>query len=121
MQTTDKALKPDRSVMFGSLKWNWHRIRKASVLTRPVNNTLPNGRFHVFVREATRVCSSRLGRASAFATGNCAQSLRASPVTSIVEFVIEAIHPHNVDDPQDTANITIVLKNVSLGIDVAPF
>ena len=34
--------------MFGSLKWNWHRIRKAAVLTRAVDDRA-NGTFHVFV------------------------------------------------------------------------
>jgi hypothetical protein len=119
LMRSDAGLDGNRAVMFGSLKWNWQRIRKASVLTRPVDDRA-NGKFHVFLAK---------GAGNQFATGDSVRlrqrdpkgTLDVSPVTSIVEFVVESIHPDNIDDPNDKLNMTMVLKNESIGIDVSPF
>ena len=116
---TAAAIKPDRTVMFGSLKWNWHRIRKAAVLTRPVDDRA-NGRFHVFVAKGAGLQFSP-GESVRLRQRNPREALGLAPVTSIVEFVVESIDPNNVGDPNDAFSMTIVLKNESIGIDVRPF
>jgi hypothetical protein len=119
VMATSAALKPDRTVMFGSLKWNWHRIRKAAVLTRPVDDRA-NGRFRVFVAKGAGLQFSP-GESVRLRHRDPREALGLAPVTSIVEFVVESIHPNNINDPNDAFSMTIVLKNESIGIDVAPF
>jgi hypothetical protein len=106
-------------ISFGLIKWNWHRIRKASVITLPIDNRL-DGTFRIFVRK---------GSGDQFAPGEFVrlrQRTRRSvinrdPLTSIVEFRVESIHPDNINHPQDPFNMTIVIKNESPLIDVSPF
>ena len=51
LQRSELVVNPDKSVSIGSLKWNWHRIRKASVITRPIVDMF-NGLFRVFVAKS---------------------------------------------------------------------
>ena len=106
-------------INFGLIKWNWHRIRKACVLTLPIQQNL-DGTFLVFVRK---------GSGLQFAVGDMVRLRRRvkgavinrDPVTSLVEFRVEAIHKHNINNSQDPFNMTVVLKNDAPVIDVDPF
>lgn len=110
---------PDPTIVVNQLKWNWHRIQKAAVLTLPINN-LVTGLFRVFVRK---------GSGDQFAVGDSVRfrvrlarvPLNANPVTSQQEFVVDSIHPENLDNPADPLNMTIVVRNEAIGIDVADF
>ena len=42
-----------QKISFPLIKWNWHRIRKASVIRLPIDDRLANGTFRVFVRKGT--------------------------------------------------------------------
>jgi hypothetical protein len=116
---TPLVLNGDRTVQVGAIKWNWHRIRKASVITRPIVDRL-DGTFRVLVAK---------GRGFQFARGDFVRLRRRErraaigrdPPISIVEFKVEEIHATNLDAPQDPFNMTIVVRNEAIGIDVTPF
>jgi hypothetical protein len=60
---------------FFRIKWNWHRVRKASVTTLPIDNKF-NGTFHVFAHK---------GSGNQFAIGDfvrLARAARADPCRS---------------------------------------
>ena len=117
MQATD-ALNSDKTVKIEALKWNWHRIRKASVITLPSKQQL-DGMLRVFV---ARNGGHRFARGDKvrFRARDPRAALSANPVTSATEFAVEAVHPNNLGTPQDLANMTIVLRNPT-AIDVSAF
>jgi hypothetical protein len=102
-----------------SIKWSWHRIRKAAVITLPVDDKL-NGRFHVYVARE-HGAGIAPGDGVRLRKRDPRTVIGRSPVTSIVEFQVVEVHPDNIDDPADDSNMTIVVKNDSIGIDVRPF
>ena len=114
------VLDPDtQKVRYGEIKWNWHRIRNASVLTRPLGLRI-DGLFLAFVRK---------GSGHQFAPGDFVRLrqrdsrkvLGKDPVISNVEFVVDSIHPTNLDQPSDPFSMTVVLKNQSIGVNFELF
>ena len=83
------VLNADKTVRISQIKWNWHRVRKASVITRPIND-LANGRFRVFVAKGSgfqfRNESVRLRKRDP------RQLIGFDPPTSNVEFVVKSVH-----------------------------
>jgi IgA Peptidase M64 len=118
LMAPNAVLNADKTVRISQIKWNWHRVRKASVITRPIHD-LNNGTFRVFVAKGSgfqfRGESVRLRKREP------RQRIGFDPPTSNVEFAVESVHADNLDDSQDTLNMTVVIKNVSIGIDVDPF
>jgi hypothetical protein len=119
LTTTAAIVFLNHRVELESIKWNWHRVRKGAVITRPVDDKL-NGLFHAFVAK---------GHGTQFVPGDGVRLRKrdprtvigANPVISIVEFQVKSVHPNNLDDPHDDLNMTIVLWNDSFLIDVTPF
>jgi len=113
------ALNPDRSIEPSRIKWNWHRIRKASVITLPIVD-MQDGTFRIFVAK---------GPGFQFAERDVVRlrqrvprlPIGADPVTSSTEFTVQSVHPTNLSDPQDELNMTIVIKKSPGTVDVSPF
>ncbi len=107
----------DGSVRVDDLKWNWHRVRKAAVLTKKPNPV--GGLFHVYVG---------LSSGLQFAPGDKvrlrkrerAKVIRRPTVTSAVEFTVKEVHKTNPDDPADTQNMMLVLE-AGGAVDISPF
>jgi hypothetical protein len=107
------------NVRYERIKWNWPRIRKASVLRRSLG-LRPGGLYLAFVRKRAD---------NPFAPGDTVRLrqrdprkvLGRDPVISNVEFVVDSISPDDLDPPHDAALMTIVLKNESIGINVDQF
>jgi hypothetical protein len=106
LSTPATLLDGNKKVIIGQIKWNWHRIRQASVLTGPM---IPKGGgiFHVLIN---------LSSARQFAAGNKVRLRRRTPrkvighvVTSAVEFSVQQIPKKNLDDADDKFNTTVVL------------
>jgi hypothetical protein len=112
------VLNADKTVQISQIKWNWHRVRKASVITRPIND-LNNGKFRVFVAKGSGF--QFLGESVRLRKREPRVSIGFNPPTSNVEFVVESVDIKNLDHPDDPFNMTVVIKNESIGIDVGPF
>ena len=102
--TTEAASKDTGGIINPDLiKWNWPRMRKAAVFTRPMSFH-GNGLFH---------CTVPFDRGLQFAKGNKVLLRRRDPdapisrqsVTSPIEFEVR-----NVDNAQDPRNITIEIQ-----------
>jgi hypothetical protein len=116
-------LPPDNPLKFkvgyDQIKWNWPRIRKASVLMRSLGMR-SGGLYLAFVRKRAD---------NPFAPGDTVRlrqrdprkALGRDPVISNVEFVVDSISPDDLDPPHDPALMTIVLKNETIGINVDQF
>jgi hypothetical protein len=117
---TNLILRPDRSVQPGGIKWNWHRIRKAGVITRPIEEMF-NGLFRVFVAKDGGLQFKPGEDVVRLRQRVPREALKADPPTSIVEFIVQSVHPENLSDDNDKLNMTIVIRNESVGIDVTPF
>ncbi len=128
LTTPGTLLDGNGTVIVDKIKWNWHRIRKASVLTRAI---VPkqNGIFHVFVgpgeafQFTARDPTTQRAGDKVRLRGRKRHEVIGDPgrsVTSTVEFEILEIHDTNLDDPGDKRNMTIVLK-ADGAVDVAPF
>jgi hypothetical protein len=109
-----------QKISFPLIKWNWHRIRKASVIRLPIDDRLANGTFRVFVRKGTGF-QFAVGDFVLLRQRTRRTVIKRDPLTSNVEFRVEEIHPDNVNDPNDKINMTIVIKNDSPLVDVTPF
>jgi hypothetical protein len=109
-----------QKISFPLIKWNWHRIRKASVIRLPIDDRLANGTFRVFVRKGTGF-QLAVGDFVLLRQRTRRTVIKRDPLTSNVEFRVEEIHPDNVNDPNDKINMTIVIKNDSPLVDVTPF
>ncbi len=105
------------AVTVDNLKWNWHRIRKATILVRP---TIPDKstEFHLFVGRA---------RAFQFAAGDKLLlrkrqrfKVLGRPTPLDVELTVTSIHRNNLDDPNDQRNMTIVVTTES-EVDLSGF
>ncbi|HEU5077598.1 MAG TPA: M64 family metallopeptidase [Opitutaceae bacterium] len=112
---------PDPRIIVDQLKWTWPRVRKASVMTRPVEEMFDgHGSFRVFVGKG-RGFQFAAGDQVRFRVRNPRGPLVPNPVTSIVEFTVVSTHAENLTTPSDPFSMTIVVKNESIGINVAPF
>jgi hypothetical protein len=117
----DDQSTPDPRIVVDRLKWTWPRARKASVLTRPIEEMFDGeGSFRVFVGKG-RGSQFLPGDAVRFRVRNPRESLPPNPKTSVVEFVVVATHPENLSEPGDPTSMTVVVKNEAIGIDIAPF
>ena len=108
----------DGSVRVEDLKWNWHRIRKAAVLTKKKPEPV-GGLFHAYMHLATGL---------QFAPGDKVRLRKRvrgkvigrPTVTSAVEFTVKEVHKDNPDDPADTQNMMLVLEPDG-AVDISPF
>ena len=107
----------DGSVRVGDLKWNWHRIRKAAVLTKKLNPV--GGLFHAYVHLATGLQFAPDDKVL-LRKRERRKVIRRPTVTSAVEFTIKEVHKDNPDDPADTQNMMLVLEP-SGAVNIAPF
>jgi hypothetical protein len=119
LMTTDAIVMTNGNPSPSSIKWNWHRIQKACVITQDVEDMF-DGKFRVFVAKGDGN-QFKIGEGVRLRRRHFRRVIRANPRISIVEFQVDSIHPTNLSDLHDTDNMTIVLKNVAIGIDVAPF
>jgi hypothetical protein len=118
LTTPATFLNANDSVRVEDIKWNWHRVRKASVLTGPVVDK-GAGLFHTLIS---------LRHGIQFRVGDKIRFRKREPrtvigrvVTSTVELTVENIPKKNLDDPQDHVNTTVVLKT-DPGVDIGgPF
>jgi hypothetical protein len=118
LSTTASFLRPDNSVAFERIKWNWHRIAKAAVITRPIENKL-NGLFHVFISKRSRIIFSA-GEHVLLRKRDSHEVISRKSVTSAVEFVVKSMVGQNLDDPADHDNATIEIT-AAPGVDLSPF
>jgi hypothetical protein len=128
LTTPDTLLDATGAVVVDKIKWNWHRIRKASVLTRDIVDAHDGG-FHVFVGPgrglqftARDPATQRPGDKVRLRRRRRHEVIGRPPgsVTSEVEFEVLEIHATNLDDPNDHRNMTLVLK-ADGPVDVSPF
>jgi hypothetical protein len=111
---------PDKhKVRYDQIKWNWHRIRTAAVLARPLG-LRPGALYLAFVRKRS-VNPFAKGDPVRLRQRDTRKVLGKDPVISNVEFVVDSINPDDLDPPHDPALMTIVLKNESIGINVEAF
>jgi hypothetical protein len=111
---------PDKhKIRYDQIKWNWHRIRTAAVLARPLG-LRPGGLYLAFVRKRS-VNPFAKGDPVRLRQRNTRKVLGKDPVISNVEFVVDSIDPDDLDPPHNPALMTIVLKNESVGINVDAF
>jgi hypothetical protein len=108
-----------QKVRYDQIKWNWHRIRKAAVINLPLSPRL-NGLYRAFVRKRTRK-PFEPGEAVRLRRRTSRDVIGKDPVISNVEFVVDSIHAENLDNPNDPFNMTVVLKNESIGINIEQF
>ena len=107
----------DGSVRVDDIKWNWHRIRKAAVLTKKPKPV--GGLVHAYMH---------LASGFQFAPGDKVRLrkrerrkvIRRPTVTSAVEFTVKEVHKNNPDDPADTQNMMLVLEPAG-AVDFSPF
>jgi hypothetical protein len=111
---------PDKhKVRYDQIKWNWHRIRNAAVLARPLG-LRPGGLYLAFVRKRS-VNPFKTGDPVRLRQRDTRKVLGKDPVISNVEFVVDSVSADDLDPPHDPALMTIVLKNESIGINVEAF
>jgi hypothetical protein len=128
LTTAGTAIGADGKVRVDQIKWNWHRIRKASVLTRAVKD-MGGGVVHVYVGPARALQFSARNSATQ-RPGDKVRLRRRKKhtvlgrppvtVTSSVEFEVMEIHDTNIDDPTDRRSMTLVLKPDG-PVDISPF
>ena len=109
---------PDGSVRFGDIKWNWHRVRKASALTQKLK---PAGGlvYHAYMRLASGF-QFAVGDKVRLRKRERRKVIQRSPFTSAVAFTVKEVHKTNPDDPNDTQHMMLVLEAEG-AVDVGPF
>ena len=117
LMRSDAALNPDRASSSAASGGIGIVIRKASVLTRKVDDRL-NGTFHVFVAKGGATSSHPV---TAFVSVSAIHASHSGIRSRAWWSSSSLVHPNNIDDPNDALNMTIVLKNDSILIDVEPF
>lgn len=108
-----------KQVRFNHIKWNWHRIRKACVMARPLGMRL-GGLYLAFVRKGTGFQFAK-GDFVRLRQRDTRKVIGTDPVTSNVEFVVDSVSADDLDPPHNPALMTIVLKNESVGINIDSF
>ncbi len=107
--TTEAASKDaSGNISVDLIKWNWPRIRKTAVFTRPMAFR-GNGVFH---------CTVPLERGLQFVAGNKVLLRKREPgnvigpqsVMSPIEFEVKEVHRTNIDDAQDLFGMTLVIQ-----------
>ena len=120
LQTVIDPNDPDKhKVRYDQIKWNWHRIRTAAFLARPLG-LRPGGLYLAFVRKRS-VNPIAKGVPVRQRQRDTRKVLGKDPVVSNVEFVVDSVSPDDLDPPHAQALMTIVLKNESIGINVEAF
>jgi hypothetical protein len=109
-----------RTVRFDQIKWNWHRIRNACTLARPLGMR-PGGLYLAFVRKGLAAFQVAKGDAVRLRQRDTRKVIAKDPVTSNVEFVVDSVSADDLDPPHSPVIMTIVLKNESIGINVDRF
>ena len=111
---------PDKhKVRYDQIKWNWHRIRTAAFLARPLGLRL-GGLYLAFVRKRS-VNPFAKGDPVRLRQRDTRKVIGNDPVVSNVEFVVDSVSPDDLDPPHDPALMTLVLKNESIGINAEAF
>jgi hypothetical protein len=113
-----KIANADGSIRIDDIKWNWHRVRVASVLTKPVASKGGNS-YHAYVAQARGLQFTK-GDIIRLRKREKRKILDRAPLTSTVEFTLQDMAPNNLDDPNDTVNMTLVLEAAG-AVDVSPF